>query len=219
MFIIIVGCSEAGYSLAKLLLASGHEVVVMEQKLQRCRLLWEEMGSVVFQGDGADQEDLRQAGAARAQCLIAVTGKDETNLVICQLGKQLFSIAQTVAVIRDDKNQAIFRILGVDKVINAGDLILGALEGSIMGDKLNHLRSLPAPNTVLVSVTIPEDAQVIGKPLAQIELPPHSFFSLVIRQNRALAPGEAASLAGNDEAYLVTRLEEETSLYDTLTGA
>jgi trk system potassium uptake protein TrkA len=218
MFIIIVGCSEIGYHLSKLLMVTGNEVVVMEKNLARYQLMWEEMGSVVVQGDGADQSDLKRAGAARADTLVAVTDRDETNLVACQLAKHIFSTARTIATIKDPKNQPIFRLLGVDVVVNSSDLILNRLERSIVDQNLNHLVTLGASDSILISITIPEDAAVVGKSLSEVALPPRSFVSLVIRQDRVMPPSGDHTLAAHDQLYAVTATDEEQRLYDILTG-
>ena len=90
MYIVIVGCSEVGYHLTKVLLASGHEVVVVEKRAERCQLLSDESGIVTLQGDGTDERILRKTGIIRADMLVAVTGRDETNLVICRRPSTFF---------------------------------------------------------------------------------------------------------------------------------
>ncbi|HZA23986.1 MAG TPA: NAD-binding protein, partial [Dehalococcoidia bacterium] len=72
MYIVVLGCSAVGYYLAKVLLAAGHEVIVIEKNHTRCQLLWNELGSVVIQGDGTDERTLKEAGVARADIFIAV---------------------------------------------------------------------------------------------------------------------------------------------------
>ena len=84
MYIVIVGCSEAGYYLARALVTSGHEVAVIERDRDRHQLLTEGLGIVALLGDGADIETLDKAGAGRADVVVALTGVDATNLVICQ---------------------------------------------------------------------------------------------------------------------------------------
>ena len=186
MFVIIVGCSAAGYQLSKLLMVEQHEVVVVEKSTTRCQLMWEELGSVIIQGDGTDLVDLRRAGITRADTVVAVTERDETNLVISQMAKHAFSVERTVATIRDPQNQPIFRLLGVDAVINIGDLVLGSLERSIVGGSFNHLANIREPNTFLVSMTIPDDADIVGKQLSNIEPLDHSFISVVVREDRPM---------------------------------
>ena len=234
MFIVIVGCSPTGYQLAKLLMVQQHEVVVLERSLSRCQLMWEEMGSVIIQGDGTDLVDLRRAGASRADTVVAVTGKDETNLVVCQLARHAFSVGRTVAAIKDPRYQPIFRLLGVDAVVDINDLVLDNLERSIVGSSYNHLAHLRSPNALLVSLTIPQDATVIGKRISDTGLPvkhvesqdgeqkrngfARSFLSVILRGSETLQASDDTVLEANDEVIAVTSADEEETLYEILTG-
>jgi len=218
MFAVIIGCSEVGYHLAKSLVATGHEVVVVEKDRERCQLLIDEVGSISLQGDGTDEAILKQAGLARADVLISVAGRDDTNLVICQMSKHIFSVPRTMAVIRDPKNEALFHVLGVDVVVNSIHLVLASLEEGIPGRPLVHLSSLRSPGTELISVSIPSDAGVVGMRLDDVELPPHSFISLVIKNSGATLPTDGLVLEAEDELVAVTMTGDEQTLYDILTG-
>ena len=218
MFAVIIGCSEIGYHLAKSLVATGHEVVVVEKDRDRCQLLIDEVGSISLQGDGTDEAILKQAGLARADVLIAVADRDDTNLVICQISKHIFSVPRTMAVIRDPKNEALFHVLGVDVVVNSIHLVLASLEEGIPGRPLVHLSSLRSPGTELISVSIPSDAGVVGMRLDDVELPPHSFISLVIKNSGATLPTDGLVLEAEDELVAVTMTGDEQTLYDILTG-
>ena len=218
MFAVIIGCSEIGYHLAKSLVATGHEVVVVEKDRERCQLLIDEVGSISLQGDGTDEAILKQAVLARADVLIAVAGRDDTNLVICQMSKHIFSVPRTMAVIRDPKNEALFHVLGVDVVVNSIHLVLASLEEGIPGRPLVHLSSLRSPGTELISVSIPSDAGVVGMRLDAVELPPHSFISLVIKNSGATLPTDGLVVEAEDELVAVTMTGDEQTLYDILTG-
>ena len=218
MFAVIIGCSEIGYHLAKSLVATGHEVVVVEKDRERCQLLIDEVGSISLQGDGTAEAILKQAGLARADVLISVAGRDDTNLVICQMSKHIFSVPRTMAVIRAPKNEALFHVLGVDVVVNSIHLVLASLEEGIPGRPLVHLSSLRSPGTELISVSIPSDAGVVGMRLDDVELPPHSFISLVIKNSGATLPTDGLVLEAEDELVAVTMTGDEQTLYDILTG-
>jgi trk system potassium uptake protein TrkA len=219
MFVAIVGCSAVGYHLAKALLAVGHEVIVIERNPVRSRMLNEELGSVVLQGDGTDATTLKLAGASRADILAAVTDVDETNLVACQLAKHLFHVPRTMALVRDTKNEPVFQVLGVDVVVNATHLVVTRLEEGVPGSPLVHLLNLRAPGTALVGIAIPDDAAAVGRRLDELVLPPHSFISLVVKGNQAELPVDSLVLEGRDEVIAVTMTDEEQTLYHILTGA
>ena len=234
MYILVVGCGKTGYSLAKAMLAIGHEVLAIEKDRLRCESLYEELGSIVFQGDGTEVQVLKAAGAARADVAIAVATRDEDNLAICQIAKSVFNVSRTIAVVKNPQNEALFRLLGVDVTVNSTHLILSTIEEEVPGHSLVHLMSLQsrgrengegsalAPlNTtphLLVSINIPPDAAVAGTQLEEIELPPNSFISLVMKSRGPVLASEDVVLDSGDDIIAVTSLDEEQLLYEALTG-
>ncbi|HEV2472816.1 MAG TPA: NAD-binding protein, partial [Chthonomonadales bacterium] len=85
MYVIIVGGGNVGYYLAKTLVASKHEVLILERDRIRFRTIAEELGEVVMQGDGCEVAQQTEAGFGRADAVVAVTGSDDDNLVVCQM--------------------------------------------------------------------------------------------------------------------------------------
>ena len=218
MYVVIVGCSESGYHLSKALIAGGQEVVVGEKNAERYHLLNEELGSVALLGDGTDEATLKRAGIARADVVVSLTGADATNLVISQMTKHIFQVPRTMALIKDPKNEPIFHEIGVDVVVNSTHLVLASLEEGVPGRPLVHLMNLRVPGMELVSVSIPEDANIIGKPLNEIELPPNSFITLMVKKNGATLPTGRSVVEPSDELVAVVPEGEEQILYDILTG-
>ena len=218
MYVVIVGCSESGYHLSKALIAGGHEVVVVEKSPERFQLLNEELGSVALLGDGTDEAILKRAGVARADVVVSLTGADATNLVISQMTKHIFQVPRTMALIKDPKNEPIFHEVGVDVVVNSTHLVLASLEEGVPGRPLVHLMNLRVPGMELVSVSIPEDADIIGKPLNEIELPPNSFITLMVKKGGATLPTGRSVVEPEDELVAVVPEGEEQILYDILTG-
>ena len=218
MYVVIVGCSESGYHLSKALIAGGHEVVVVEKSPERFQLLNEELGSVALLGDGTDEATLKRAGVARADVVVSLTGADATNLVISQMTKHIFQVPRTMALIKDPKNEPIFHEVGVDVVVNSTHLVLASLEEGVPGRPLVHLMNLRVPGMELVSVSIPEDANIIGRPLNEIELPPNSFITLMVKKGGATLPTGRSVVEPEDELVAVVPEGEEQILYDILTG-
>ena len=218
MYVVIVGCSESGYHLSKALIAGGHEVVVVDKNPERYQLLNEELGSMALLGDGTDEVTLRRAGIARADVVVSLTGADATNLVISQMTKHIFQVPRTMALIKDPKNEPIFHEIGVDVVVNSTHLVLESLEEGIPGRPLLHLMNLRVPGMELVSVSIPAESNIIGKRLSEIELPPNSFITLMIKKSGATLPTGRSVVEPEDELVAVTPEGDEQILYDILTG-
>lgn len=218
MYIVIVGCNESGYHLSKAMIAGGHEVVVVDKNPERYQLLNEELGSVALLGDGTDEVTLKRAGIARADVVVSLTGADATNLVISQMTKHIFQVPRTMALIKDPKNEPIFHLTGVDVVVNSTHLVLASLEEGIPGRPLVHLMNLRVAGMELVSVSIPADSNIIGKRLSEIELPPNSFITLMVKKTGATLPTGRSVVEPEDELVAVTLEGDEQILYDILTG-
>ena len=218
MFIAIVGCSASGYHLSKALIAGGHEVVVIEQSLERFDLLRDELGTVALLGDGTEELTLKRAGIARADVVVSLTGVDATNLVISQMTKHIFHVPRTMALIKDPKNEPLFHEVGIDVVVNSTHLVLESMEAGVPGRPLVHLMNLRVPGLELVSISIPEDSNIIGKHINEIELPPNSFITLMVKKTGATLPNGRSVVEAEDEIVAVTPEGDEQILYDILTG-
>ncbi len=218
MYIVIVGCSEVGFYLSRSLAATGHEVAVIERDPQRYQVLTESLGIVALLGDGSDPDLLRQAGVERADAVIALTGADATNLVICQIVRYMFHTPRTVTLVKDPKNEPIFEELGINVVVNWINLALGALEAGVPGQPLRHLMALRQPGKELVCVSVPAGADIVGRRLDEVHLPPGSFISLVVKRGQATLPSGQVTVETDDEFIAVTSSGDEQLLYDILTG-
>lgn len=218
MYILIIGCSTIGYHLAKSLLAAGHEITIVEKNPVRSTLMWDEFGSIVIQGDGTNPQTLQSAGAARADSFIAVTGSDEINLIASQIAKNKFGVKNTISLVKDTKNEQLFHMLGVDSVINSTHHIVASIEETIPDKPLLHLAQSKIPGLELISISIPEDSSIVGQSIKEIELPPHSFIAIVMKDNRAEPPIDDLIIEAHDEIIAVTTADEETVMYEILTG-
>ena len=74
------------------------------------------------------------------------------------------------------------------------------------------------PGLELISIAVPEDSSIIGQALEDIELPPHSFIAIVMKDNRAEPPIDKLIIEAHDEIVAVTTPDEEAVMYDILTG-
>ncbi|HEY92109.1 MAG TPA: TrkA family potassium uptake protein [Dehalococcoidia bacterium] len=219
MYIIVVGGGRVGYYLTKALLAEGHEVLVLEQLATICENLNEELGSICVRGDGCETTTLSEVGTGRADMLISVTGDDEDNLVACQVAKYLFHVPRTIARIRNPKNEAIFKKLGIDVTINNTNLILENIREEVPTHTLTHLLDIRDKGLEIVEVKIPDSASTVGKPLKQLGLPKDTVLSLIIRKSkRPIVPSSNTILQAQDQVLAVISHENEDELRAILRG-
>lgn len=106
MRIIIVGAGEVGLHVAQVLSREHHEVVLIETREEVGRRVGMALDVQVKIGNGADPRVLEEAGIAQADMLLAVTGRDEVNILSCLMASSLTRLPMKVARVRDQAYEA-----------------------------------------------------------------------------------------------------------------
>jgi len=220
MYNVIVGGGKVGYFLARGLLDQGHEVLIIERDPAKCEQLTEEFGSVVLQGDGCEAAALDEAGVARAENFISVTGDDEVNLVACQVAKHLFHVPRAIARINNPKNEPIFLKMGIDFTVSSTNVILEHIEEELPAYPLVHLLRLQEGTAYgIVEVKVPPGAEVVGRRLRDLRLPQSSQVLLIVKKGGTpTVPAPETVLEANDDLVAVTSAEAAEQLRAVLTS-
>jgi trk system potassium uptake protein len=212
VYIIVVGGGKVGYYLTKTLLNEGHEVLLIERDVSKVETYAERFGSVVLAGDGAEAATLAAAGAARADVVIAVTGEDEDNLVVCQVAKQKFHVGRTIARVNNPKNEQLFRVLGIDVTVSQTNYILNLIEQAIPERAFIHLLSLRHADLAIIEATISEKSPVARRTIDDIELPVDCVIAAIARGPHLIVPRGSTEILPEDEIIAVTHREQEDEL-------
>lgn len=218
MYVIVAGGGKVGYYLARTLLSEEHEVLIVERDRRRADAMAEDLGSVVLRGDACEVSTLDEAGAARADVVVAVTGDDEDNLVICQLAKKKFNAGRVVARINNPKNRRIFNLLGVDAAVSSTELILQQIRHELPGQALVQLFKLRAKDLELVEATLGAGSTVVGRSVVEADFPANSSILLILRDGQSILPTGDTVLQSGDEVIAVARTESEPALRQLLAG-
>jgi trk system potassium uptake protein TrkA len=212
VYIIVGGGGKVGFYLARELIGQGHEVLVIERDARRCEQIASELGNVVQRGNADEATVLAEAGGNRADVVVAVTGDDEDNLVICQVAKRRFDVPRTVARINNPKNESIFRLLGIDATVSSTDVILSVIEQEIPSQALVPLLRLRHADVEVVDISLPRDSTLDGIALRDLRLPPESLVAIVIRGGEPIFPVGNTTLRAGDEILALTRSAHEDEL-------
>ena len=216
MYIVIGGGGQVGYYLAKGLLQQGHEVLLLEKDPRRVRQLSEELGSSVTKGDACEARTLADVGVERADVVIAVTGDDEDNLVICQVAKARFKVKNTIARVNNPRNDELFRALGIDVTVSPTQTILHLIEAEIPHHTIVPLLTLTRAGLGLVEVTVPPDSPAAGQPLKALRLPISVNVALIVRNDRNITPSGDTTIEAEDRIFALVTEDGETALRRTI---
>jgi trk system potassium uptake protein len=201
MFVIVVGGGNTGSQLAKFLIDEGHTVRVVDERANVLEKLAKEIPTdCIVNGDGSSPAVLEKAGIQNAQVLAAVTGTDETNLVITTLGKFEFNVKRVIARINNSKNAWLFTPeMGVDVSLNQAEILarLTAEEMSL-GDMMTMLKIRRGKYSI-VEEKIPPSAPVIGLAIKDLSFPNNCVISGIIRHGEIILPRGTTTLEEGDE--------------------
>ncbi len=219
MFIVIVGSGQIGKSLAGQLVSAGHEVGVIEMDPARCEALEDELGSVVILGDGTEVGVQAKAGVSRADVFIATTRSDENNILSCQIARHRFNAPRTISVVNLPEHTRLFGLLGIEAAINVTELVVNQIQEHLSIDGIVHLMAMPGNNgRTLVSIRIPRESRMAGRPISEIDLPDGALISLVIgRDGTTSVPTQETLVQAEDEILAVADAKFHEELVDLFT--
>jgi trk/ktr system potassium uptake protein len=212
VYVIVAGGGKVGFYLSQNLLAQGHEVLLIERNSERVTEINESLGAVAMAGDAAEAATLVAAGAPRADVVIAVTGEDEDNLVICQVAREKFHVGRTIARVNNPKNENLFRMLGVDVTVSQTNHILSLIEQAIPEQSFVHLLSLRHEDIAIVDAKVSETSAVSHRAIAEIELPANTAIAAIARGPQLIVPNAATELLPGDDVIAVAHRDQEDEL-------
>jgi trk system potassium uptake protein TrkA len=133
MYVIIVGGGKVGAEISRWLIEADQEITVIERDPGRCAAIEDELGSVVVTGDATESAVLREAGAIRADVVIATGSVDEENLVICQMAKHLFNVDRAMSIVTISEHVDLFERLGIDVTVDSTRIQVTELQQGVRG--------------------------------------------------------------------------------------
>ncbi|HOJ00794.1 MAG TPA: TrkA family potassium uptake protein [Anaerolineaceae bacterium] len=205
MKVLIIGGGKVGTYLASHLLDGSHEVTVVEPRREELERLQSELGAEhVILGNGTDPVVLESAGIRTMQVVAAVTGSDETNLVVTNLARFEFNVPRIIARVNNPKNNWMFTAdMGVDVALNQADLMVHLiLEEMSMGDMMTLLKLRRGKFSIVEEKLAPQSS-LTGARLEQAKLPQDSVLLAVMRKDDILIPHGNLELKAGDELIVL----------------
>jgi trk system potassium uptake protein len=220
MYVIVVGAGKVGWNLTRELLEKGHEVTLIEKDRERYLVVEEELEHNVQYGDASELWILERSGINRADMVIAVTGDDEDNMLICQVAKEKYLIERIIARVNNPRNRDHFALLGIQPTVSATDLILRLIEHEVPEYGLVHLLDLPGERLEIIEVLVGAGSVADGKRVSELPMPEGSLLISVLRDGSGFVPTSETVIASGDEvlAVLDPGIEEDIKSVFTTSG-
>jgi trk system potassium uptake protein len=218
MYVIIVGAGKVGLNLGRELRSKGHEVTLVEHDAGRFAAVEEEFEHNAQYGDGSELWVLERAGVERCEMVIAVTGDDEDNILICQVAREKYGVERIIARCNNPRNLQHFELLGVKPAVSATDLILRLIEHEVPKYGLVHLLDLPQERLEIIELEVQQGSFADGKEVQALGLPDGSLVIAILRDGTGFVPLADSIVEAGDELLLVLDTGLEEKITRRLTG-
>ncbi|MFD7611635.1 potassium channel family protein [Streptomyces sp. NPDC059828] len=211
---LIAGAGRLGTQIAQVLAAAGNNVTLVDADAHRIAALEDRITARLVVGDACEPVFLENAGAHAADLVIAVTGKDEDNLVIGLLAKRQFAVPRVVARINDDENAWLFdHRWGIDIAVPAATPLISLIEEATGAADTVALLRLSKAGVDIIETVISARSRAVGKRLADVELPDGTVIATVVRDGQPTVPEPEVRLRPGDELLLVSHAATEQEVH------
>jgi len=207
MRIVIVGAGKVGFSLAQRLSEEEHEIIVIEQDEERRLIVQNSLDVMTISGNGASPQFLADFGLQKADLMVAVTDRDEVNMIACMAARQS-GIPHTIARVRNQeyagKNQLEFnKALGIDVTINPEMVTAVEISRILLTPAALDVEDFGDGKVRLLEVRIRAESPYVNIQLKRLTLPERILVVGILRQNRMIIPNGMDCLLPEDSVFFV----------------
>jgi len=215
MKVLIVGAGEVGFHLAQRLSEEDQDVVLIEADAERAHFTGQQLDVLTVVGNGASLSVLEGAGVRGAGMLLAVTSKDEVNLV-ASLAAKRFGVRHTIARISNPEYYEQGSVLsreqmGIDLMINPERECAWETYRILQSAAATDVAQFAGGRVQLIGLTVRPGAPVAGKTLNQLgtELAGHHYLTAaIVRDGETIIPKGHNDIRAGDQVYLLSPTPE-----------
>ena len=210
MRILIVGAGIVGFNLAQELSKEGHDIAIVDQNPEKMRRISDTLDVLSVLGNACLPTVLVKAGIKNMEMVIAVTDKDEINLLVCFLASK-FKVGKRFARIRDEEFTEDGRIfspeeLFIDQAINPGHIITDTILKIISTPGVVNVAEFAEGEILLREFDIPDNAPIAGKrihELSSVSTMDSFVIVAIVRAGKLVIPRANDMIQPGDKIYTI----------------
>lgn len=209
MYVVIIGMGEVGRYVTQVLQSEQHDVVAIDNDAEALARVGERADVATLSGYGASLDVLKQAGADRADLVVAVTNFDEVNLLAALASKHI-GAKRTIARLQGKEYSNIeqgiqYGMLGIDVVVNPRVLVAQEIAKIARSHGALDVLGLAGNRIEVVQLELGANSRVLHKPLTNLNVPHQVLVAAVVRDRELFVPGGADVLLPGDRVYMIGR--------------
>ena len=216
MYIVVVGAGNLGYHLTKTLMEEGHDVVVIDKQGDKCTEISNELNTMVIHGDATKPSILEEAGVPEANAVVALTGSDETNLIIALLSKQMGAKLTAVRLGRVHYDEDVLTKLGIDLVIYPEAAAAGYISELLTKPDVLDLAFISRGDAEIMEVEVEEKSKLANRQISDIELPEDANIIGIYKGEELRFPSKDVTINPGDKVLIMAKTERANQVRDML---
>lgn len=207
MNIVIVGAGEVGHHLADILSREDHSVSVIDPDPAKARRMTESLDVQALVGDGTRADVLTQAGASKADLVVAVSDEDRVNMLACLLSKRL-GAKRVILRLKDTSRLEGYRYfykqaLGFDVVLSTAELAAEEILSTVRERHALEVETFADGRVQLRRLRLREESELTAEPIASLRLPAGVLVVAVSRKDKFFVPSGEDQMAVEDQIYII----------------
>ncbi len=202
--VIIVGGSQVGATLAHALEQDGIEVVLIDRDRARCQELSRFLkGSVIINGDGTNVDLLKEERVDVCDAFVAVSGRDEVNVMTSLLAKNL-GAQRVIALVHKPDYSDVCEQLGLDATLSPRREVAKQVLKWVRAGEVVGITPILEGKGEFLEFIVPAEARIVGKPIRQIDFPRGANICAVSDSERAYVPRGDDVIGAGDRVIVFT---------------
>lgn len=183
--LMIVGGGRIGEMLARKMIDTVEQIIIIEQKDDKCEHLAQELDNVlVINGDGRNTDLLLEEDVENIDAFVALTGNSETNILSCVAAKKM-GVAKTIAEVENIEYIKLAEGMGVDAVINKKLITAGRIFRFTLSNKVRSIKCLNGSDAEVLEFIVNPNSLITKGEIQDLRFPKEAIIGGVIRGNES----------------------------------
>ena len=215
--VFIIGAGETGTELAMVLDKTKIHTKIIDNNLEKCSKLAEILSKVVvIHGNGSDRKLLQEENIEGADFLIALTGDEETNLIVSMMGNRL-GVKKTITRVSKLSYISFVSAIGISSIVSPRISAFRSILQFIRKGKIISVAPLKGEYAEVIEAQALETSEIVNIPLADLKLPDGVLIGSIIRNNEIIIPRGNSVIMPNDHIIIFALQDASPKLEKLLT--
>ena len=203
--VMIVGGGSIGFRLASLLEENSISTKIIEKNPERCTELAEKLNkAVVLNGDGSDQELLREENIQDMDVVVTLTNDEETNILTSLLAKRM-GASKIITKVSKFSYIPLISMIGLEQVVSPRLSAINTILQHIRVGKVLAAKSIKDEQAEVMEAVALETSDIVGKPIREISIPKGALVTGIMRKDTVIIPTGESVIEPNDRIIIFAK--------------